>query len=344
MKGIFMAAMKTRVYLVLDDSGSISGAGIQKDVRDAFNRTLKDISDNAIESGDDVKVSFSLFGEDITEEYFNVPAKHLRELVKYDPNQRQTKLFEATATAIKRMADIERTDGDDCAFLLMVVTDGEENSFQYSAERLKREMAEVQKTGRYTLVFMLPPRSKATFCRQFHIPEGNVAEWEQSRKGVQKAQDVQSQGVANYFKARRAGQMSTGSFYPDMSRVTSADLRANLVDIARDCNVWDVMKKERIDTFCARMSGKAYIKGAAFYQLVKTEKVVQDYKGIIIMEKGKSQIYAGDAARDLLGLPGHNVKLIPGNHANYLIFVQSTSLNRNLDPGTKIVYYPPAAL
>lgn len=335
---------KTRVSFVLDDSASISHAGIQKDVQRAFNRSLKDISDSAIESGDDVNVSLYLFGQRIEREFFNIPAKHVRELATYDPGQGQTKLFEATERAIKDMREIEKKDGDDCAFLLIVVTDGEENSFQVSAKQLKHTMEQVQDTGRYTLVFMLPPGSKKNFCRQFGISEGNVAEWEQSRAGVQKAEIVQTAGIANYFKARRAGQMSTGSFYADMTHVSTADVRAALIDISRDCNVWDVIKKERIDTFCARMSNKGYIKGAGFYQLVKSEKVVQNYKQIIIMERGKSQIYAGDAARDLLGLPGHNVRLVPGNHANYLIFVQSTSLNRNLDPGTKVIYYPPAAL
>jgi len=334
---------KTRVFFVLDDSASITQAYIQKEVQQAFNRSLKDISDNAIETGEDVKVSLILFGERINEEFYNIPAKHIRELAKYEPLQGETKLFEATGTAIERMKKIEQVDGFDCAFLLIVFTDGHNNNFRYSAERLKREIKQVQDTGRYTLVFMLPPGSKESFCRQFGIPEGNVAEWEQNRGGVQKAQVAQTAGIASYFKARRAGQMSVNSFYADMSHVTTADLKVNLVDIARFCNVWDVQKKERIDTFCARMSGKAYVKGAAFYQLVKAEKVVQNYKQIIIMEKNKSQIYYGDAARELLGLPAHNVRLVPGNHANYYIFIQSTSLNRNLDPGTKLIYYPPAA-
>lgn len=333
---------RTRVSFVLDDSASIEHAGITKNLHNAFNKYLKDISDEAISSGDDVGVSLYLFGEDIDREFHDVPAKHIRELAKYSPNQGRTKLFEATARAIHDAEELERKLGKDTAFLIYAITDGENNDFRYSERELKRDIERVQKKGNYTLIFMLPPGSKRGFCRQFSIPEGNVAEWEQSRLGVQKATDAQSAGIKRYFVARRGGQMSSSSFYSDMSHVSSADVRASLEDISHGCQVRSVWKKERIDDFCKREFG-GYLKGAAFYQLVKAEKAVQDYKQVLIMEKGKSAIYAGDAARQMLGLPSHNVKLIPGDHANFEIFVQSTSLNRNLDANTKLIYYPAAA-
>lgn len=332
---------KTRVSFVLDDSASIEHARITKDVHSAFNRYLKDISDDAIQSGDNVAVSLYLFGEDIHPEFFNVQAKHIRELAKYRPQQGKTKLFEATARAITDAEDLEYIEGKDTAFLIYVITDGENNDFKYSASRLKADIARVQKKGNYTLAFMLPPGSKRGFCREFGIPEGNVAEWEQSRRGVQQAADVQVAGIKKYMIARRSGQMSSSSFYADLSHVSSADVRSTLEDISRSCQVRTVWKRERIDSFCTREFG-GYLKGAAFYQLVKAEKAVQDYKQVLIMEKGKSTIYAGDAARQMLGLPDHNVKLIPGDHANFEIFVQSTSLNRNLDTNTKLIYYPGA--
>jgi len=57
------------------------------------------------------------------------------------------------------------------------------------------------------------------------------------------------------------------------------------------------------------------------------------------MEKGKSEVYGPDA-RDLIGLPaGGTEKVIPGNHANYDIYIQSTSNNRRLVRGTKLIYF-----
>jgi hypothetical protein len=40
----------------------------------------------------------------------------------------------------------------------------------------------------------------------------------------------------------------------------------------------------------------------------------------------------------MIGLPANaDAKVEPGNHANYDIFVQSTSVNRKLPRGTKLI-------
>jgi hypothetical protein len=51
-------------------------------------------------------------------------------------------------------------------------------------------------------------------------------------------------------------------------------------------------------------------------------------------------VYGGDQARDLLGLPrGQSIKLVPGRSGDYEVYVQSTSINRRLIPGTQVLYY-----
>ena len=71
---------------------------------------------------------------------------------------------------------------------------------------------------------------------------------------------------------------------------------------------------------------------------------VQDYKKVLIMEKGRSQVYGGDDARRLLDLPDHETKVRPGDHGGFRIFIQSTSVNRKVRSGTRIIYMPSAAL
>ncbi len=80
--------------------------------------------------------------------------------------------------------------------------------------------------------------------------------------------------------------------------------------------------------------------GCAFYELTKREQI-QAHKNVLIREKNKrtAPIYGGKEARTLLGLPEHgDVKVTPGNHMNYSIFVQSTSRNRKLCRGTVCLY------
>src|SRR5690606_37752394 len=108
-----------------------------------------------------------------------------------------------------------------------------------------------------------------------------------------------------------------------------------LDDLSRNAEVLNVMYDTNIKDFIEGQ-GKTFIKGAAFYQLVgKKENAdkVQNYKQVLIMEKGKNKIYGGDDVRQLLGLPDYETKVRPGDHGNFDIFIQSTSTNRKLKAG-----------
>jgi hypothetical protein len=83
--------------------------------------------------------------------------------------------------------------------------------------------------------------------------------------------------------------------------------------------------------------GLHYSIGKGFYQLTKTE-TIQPQKQIAIREKRTNQVYWGDAARDLLGLPRDiSVKVKPDINPEYDVFVQSTSVNRKLLRNTDVL-------
>jgi hypothetical protein len=83
-----------------------------------------------------------------------------------------------------------------------------------------------------------------------------------------------------------------------------------------------------------RLQGAPFLKGAAFYQLTKTEARVQDGKLIVIRDKALGKVYSGDAARQLLNIPVRSpkgyVRLHPDATPQFDIFIQSTSINRKL--------------
>jgi hypothetical protein len=89
-------------------------------------------------------------------------------------------------------------------------------------------------------------------------------------------------------------------------------------------------------------AGHQYRTGCAFYELSKREKI-QANKQIAVAEKdpvtGRTtgKVFSGPAARQLLGLPQTEVTVTPGSNAAYTVFVQSTSVNRKLVPGTKLL-------
>jgi hypothetical protein len=230
----------------------------------------------------------------------------------------------------------------------MITTDGLENaSRRWTAALLMEKIRELQATDRWSFVFRVP-HGYAHALTRLGIPGGNILEWEQSTKGVEVAAAVTTQAFTSYFSARASGQRSTRSFYANIADVPKSEIQAKLVDISAEVNLWPVAAKEN-DTLIRefvekRLHGQPMLKGAAFYQLTKTEDEVQDYKVIMVRDKATNAVYAGTTAiRALLGLPNYGtIRLKPGNHGDYDLFIQSTSVNRKLKAGTQVVYWEKA--
>ncbi|PMB41842.1 hypothetical protein CEN40_19160 [Fischerella thermalis CCMEE 5205] len=78
--------------------------------------------------------------------------------------------------------------------------------------------------------------------------------------------------------------------------------------------------------------------GRGFYEFTKTE-TIQGHKEIILMDRTTGDLFEGEAAREMLGLPvGATVRIKPSNLEKYVVFVQSTSANRKLIRGTRFLY------
>jgi hypothetical protein len=57
----------------------------------------------------------------------------------------------------------------------------------------------------------------------------------------------------------------------------------------------------------------------------------------VILDKNTNALYGGIQARQLI--VNQSFKIKPGNLANYEIYIKSTSVNRKLIPGTKVLYF-----
>jgi hypothetical protein len=85
-------------------------------------------------------------------------------------------------------------------------------------------------------------------------------------------------------------------------------------------------------------NGLTFKVGRGFYEFTKTE-TIQGHKEIILMDRKTGDLFEGEAAREILGLPeGSTVRIKPNNLEKYMVFVQSTSANRKLIGGTKFLY------
>ena len=263
----------------------------------------------------------------------------------YQANGNNTPLFDSVGELIDAFKKVPDANDPDVSFLIMVITDGEDNaSRKWSGASLGQEIRKLQSTDRWTFVFRVPRGYKRQLV-SLGMPEGNILEWEQTERGVQAATQVTTQAMQTFYGARSKGIRSTSTFYADLSTVSAKEVKSVLTDISSEITMWPVLPTEdgvQVRDFCEKRLGtNEMLKGSAFYELTKLEKKVQDYKQIVIRDKDTKMIYGGSAARDLLGLPhSGDVKLAPGNCGNYDVFIQSTSVNRKLPAGSSVLYWP----
>lgn len=319
--------MKQYVGISRDHSGSMSG--IARAAMNDYNQTIEELERASGINGIDTIVSVVGHYPDIRVEVENSSFAALRPLTSYPTPGGRTPLFQSIERLIRMLE--KAPDADKATFLVMAVTDGEENVLYGSAlESILRLIRDKQATDRWTFVFRVPKGGRSTLTR-LGIPAGNIQEWEQTERGFQEATNVTRSAISNYYGGVSKGLTSSKTFYADLANVSQRTVAANMHNISGEVRVFPVKNREQISSFLSRTTGYPYIKGTGFYQLIKSEKAVQDYKTIIVRNQNTGDVYAGNAARDLLNLPhSGTISLKPGNHGDWDIFIQSTSDNRVL--------------
>lgn len=334
------AKLVNRIAFCLDFSGSM--AHLRTGALKSFNGALQRIRDEAARTGQPTFVSLYSFGESSYEStrtyYRDVPIEQVRNLDSYAAVG-GTPLLDAVGTATENFLrmGVANHASELESFVVIVITDGEENaSKRYNYSNLATLMRQTQATDRWTYAFMLPRGYKADFVRTYGVPDGNCEEWEQNDAGITRLGVQTSSAISNYYQARSTGIRSVKNFYSvDLSKVKAADIRS-LTDLAGRVKVLPVTKETPIRPFVEAKFGN-YVAGSAYYQLTKPEKI-QARKQVLIMEKGKASIYGGNEARTLIGIPlGQECRVKPLDLAKYDVFVQSTSVNRQLVRGTKLL-------
>lgn len=341
------AAMQiNRIAIVVDESGSMGS--LYSETVKALNSQIDAIKEQAKAPNQETFVSLYTFDSGIMsdgyklrikEHFFNLPAAQIRNnMFAYRPAG-GTPLLGSVAHVINRLKTL--ADGSNVSYLLVVLTDGEENTSKITSVQFRQLMADVVKTDRWSFAFLVPPGSysKVLACN-FNIPAGNIKAWEATSAGLKQASVDTHTVFSNYYATRSRGETkSSNLFETDLSKVSKTQVRQNLIDLSNKVTVVTVDRDDDISGFCVRVLG-GYAKGNAFYQLIKDEKV-QNYKQVMLKERvGSGKVYGGVDARDILGLPnGQDVKVRPGNHKDWDIYIQSTSTNRKLVPGTKLIYF-----
>ena len=330
--------MKNYIGFVNDHSGSM--AHLAKAAMKDYNTMIQSVRDAASREMLDTIVStvgIGLFLNPVQRQVVNSNPHVLREVKSWAANG-MTPLYDGIYDMIELFESLPDAKNKNVSFLISVTTDGGENgSRRISASSLRTKLEALQATGRWTFVFRVP-EGHAQTVSYLGVPAGNIQEWETTTQGMEKSSVVTQAAMNNYFTARAAGATSSTTFYADATKVDTS----KLTDISKKASLYVVPAEDmgiEIRDFILRHRME-YLKGAAFYQLTKTEARVGHKKLILVRDRNTGQIFAGTDARKMIGMPtDKNARLHPGDHGNYDIFIQSESVNRKLVGGTGIVYW-----
>ena len=322
------------VLFVLDRSGSMTH--LSDAVVKVFDAQIANLANRSREMDQETRVTVFQFNEKVECLVYDKDVLRLPSLRNvYGPCASNTALIDATIKSVQELQETPERYGDH-AFLCYVLTDGQENAS-------RTRMAELQKLFKdlpdnWTLAVLVPDQNGVFEAKRFGFPADNIAVWSAtSVKGCEDMGRVITRATETFMQARTKGLRGTRSLFAlDTSNLTPRAVQTNLEQLGSDeYDLFQVQRVEEIKPFVERKTGEAYAKGCAFYQLSKAE-TIQAYKELAVQDH-RGRIYVGDNARKLLGLPSVEMRVLPESYGDYTIFVQSTSVNRKLVPGTEVL-------
>lgn len=336
--------LKTHVGFCIDESGSVRG--IIKPLVDSYNKNVDSIRESVLAEGQEASMTALAFGHATLKHrvlYYGQQVQVVEELKVTDLHPSgMTPLFDSLYRMIKKLEELDDKNPD-TTFVISVITDGFENSSKdpgiTSALKLMEEKICMD---RWTFAFLVPNGHARSFSMKYGIPMGNIQEWDKNTKaGTEEAFIKNAAAFSGYFISKSRGVKSTKSFYSDVSDLTVRKARKALSEITNQVSFVCPRTECQIRN-CIIDAGKEWIKGAAFYQLIKTEKRVHPYKLVALRVKTSGKVYCGQDARDMLGIgqATDTVRLVPGEHGKFDVFIQSTSVNRKILSGSEVMYWP----
>lgn len=339
--------------LIVDES--LSMAHLRAAVVRVFDQFIARLAASSKDNGQETRVTVYFFSSYGTQkcviydmDVLRVPS--LEGLYHPDGN---TALIQTFQLAMSDLRQIPQKYGDH-SIVVFGWTDGDENdsyfprTYQNQARVIsewREALASAPENETYGL--FVPDRRGADRAERFGFPASNVSIWDStSEKGIEEAALLMGDVADSYMAARAQGvrgySARSGGGLFTTRQFTTADVKSSLVPVTPGSYYFlDVRVDEAIREFMTRETGRYEI-GTVYYQHTKAE-VIQPQKDIAVEVVEQvpgdqvSRVYSGRAARDILGLPVQHVKARPNPRNGCTVFVQSTSPNRKLIGGTRVL-------
>jgi hypothetical protein len=348
------------IALVLDASYSMLYR--KQAVIEAGDRIIKDFAKLSQDMNQETRVTIYAFDDVVECLVADTDVLRLPSLAGHYEPRGNTALIDASLVAINELKTYPQKHGDH-AFLMFVLTDGEENRSRNSRDTLSHTIQTLP--SNWTVAAMVPSAMGKIHARNYGFPPGNIEVWDATTdKGVEEGSQRITQVVNTYMESRSTGTRSTTNLFDISGTKVNAQaiLDAGLKPLDDDeydlvqVGVWpgqvkpadwDDKKRRkpwkshggRIDEFIQNVNGGRYIIGQGYYQLVEGKRErIQASKKIAVVNKKTDKVYVGSGARKLLDLPDdREAPVKPTASDEYLVYVQSKSPNRLLVPGTRLL-------
>jgi hypothetical protein len=255
---------------------------------------------------------------------------------KYHPGG-NTALIDCTCRAIDELKLIPTINGEH-SFVVFSVTDGEENHSR-DRNRLKGLIAGLP--DEWTVMAYVPDERGRGYAEHFGWHPGNIQIWDTAASFENVGASLRD--TADRFMAGRSqgvrGYRSGGLF--SFQHVSVGDIERTLTPLTKGSYTIETNTTPlgiSINDFVTMTAKRDYHAGVAFYEYGEKTVKVQARKQIFVQTQGgRGPVYGGQAARKLLGLPNYEVTVSKDSFQDYSIFVQSTSHNRKILPGQRVL-------
>lgn len=315
------------VVLVLDASASMTPH--RNELVRVADGQVKYLARRSQELDQETRVSIYSFSNDVRCLIYDKDVLRLPSIsTLYHPGG-MTALVDATLKSLDDLSQTATLYGDH-AFLAFVLTDGQENRSRNRPAKLVDRLNGIP--NNWTVACLVPDQRSVFESKGFGFPPDNIAVWDaQSAAGVAEVGETIRRATDNFMQARATGVRGTRTlFSTGLDAVNASTVHDALTPLAPTAyDILPVHQDSPIREY-VYSRGLNYQIGKGFYQLTKTENI-QPQKQVAIREKSTGEVYWGDGARDLLGLPRNmQVRVKPNINPEYDVFVQSTSVNRKV--------------
>lgn len=325
------------VGLVLDASQSMS---IHKsEVIRVVDGLISHLARRSQEMDQETRITVYTFNHNVECVIYDKDVLRLPSIAKHYHPSGMTALVDATMQAKTDLSKTPELYGDH-AFLVYVITDGQENrSTKYSFTSLINTLSSLP--DNWTVATLVPDEHAKRYAQSTGFPTENIAIWETtSEQGIEEVGEVIRNATESFMRSRVLGVRSSKNlFSTDINAVNKDTLKqAKLKPIPKDTYTVIEVKQDGTIRETVEAAGFTYVLGNAFYQLTKTE-VIQGQKLVAVRNKHSGRFHMGENARDVLGLPkGMDARVKPDGNKEFDVFIQSTSVNRKLHARTRLLY------